>query len=249
MLRKAFAYNQTFQTIELAGVATQNDPQASHFEAPCRMAVPASVADHVTLWRLSRPGDYFRPGEVNALTKEDWAEIGAVRDGSTRRRSLGMRLFLREALSAAVDGAVDPGQWRFVRSVYGKPLIADGLPQIDFSISHSESQSLLAISRTAKIGVDVEAEAVSGWQEIAAELFSRHERATLDRAPPADRPQTFLSLWTVKEAYSKLLGVGLAFDAPANDCGSGTHLASWTAQTPSGPVVVSLAVDPLATAA
>jgi 4'-phosphopantetheinyl transferase len=85
-----------------------------------------------------------------------------------------------------------------VRSVYGKPVIADGLPQIDFSISHSESQSLLAISRTAKIGVDVEAEAVSGWQEIAAELFSRHERATLDRAPPADRPQTFLSLWTVK---------------------------------------------------
>jgi phosphopantetheinyl transferase len=249
MLRKAFAHNQTFRTIELADVVARNAPHSSHYEPPCRMPVPASVAEHVTLWQLSSPGDYFRPGEVNSLTKKDWAEIGAMRDSPTRRRSLGMRLFLREALSAAVDGAVDPSQWRFVRSVYGKPLIADGLPQIEFSISHSENLSLLAISRTAKIGVDVEAKAVTGWQEIAAELFSRREQATLDRARPAERQQTFLSLWTAKEAYSKLLGVGLAFDAPANDCGSGTHLASWSAETPSGPVVVSLAVDPPARAA
>ena len=89
-----------------------------------------------------------------------------------------------------------------------------------------------------------------GWgNQERSHLFSRAEQATLDRAPAAEREQVFLRLWTAKEAYAKLLGVGLAFDAPANDCGSGTHLATWSAETPSGPVVVSLAVDPLARAA
>ena len=246
MLRNAFAHNQTSIGFADAG---RDARQASHFDPRCRMAVPTSIAGDVTLWGVCRPADYFHSGEVGALTSQDWAEIGGTHGSRTRRQSLGMRLFLREALSAAVDGAVDPGQWHFVRSFYGKPLIADGLPQLDFSISHANNLSLLAISRTAKIGLDVEARSVPGWQEIAAELFSRDEQATLDRAPPAERERVFLRLWTAKEAYSKLLGVGLAFDAPANDCGSGTHLATWSAETPSGPVVVSLAVDPLARAA
>jgi 4'-phosphopantetheinyl transferase len=245
MLRNAYSPCPSLDTREFADVAAGpacSRAHSSHREPPCRIPVPASVGADVTIWQVPHPGDYSGSNAVNALTSEDWAEIGAMREGATRRRAFGMRSFLREALSASLGGAVKPGEWRFGRSMYGKPHVADGLLQIEFSISHTEHISLLAISRR-RLGIDVEARAVTGWREIAVDHFSRRERAMLNRAPAAAREEVFLRIWTAKEAYAKLLGVGLAFDVPANDCGPGTDLASWSTESLCGRVVVSLAID------
>ena len=215
----------------------------SHREPPTLVAVPRSIGADVTVWRVPHPGDYLGAGAVNALTKHDWAEIGALRNSAMRRRAFGVRIFLREALSAAIDNAVAPGDWRFGRTVYGKPYVANSSRNVEFSISHIDNASFLAISRTVRVGIDVAAQSVDDWQEIAEELFTLQERAMLNRSPAAEREEVFLRIWTAKEAFAKLLGVGLAFDAPANDCGAGTHLATCGTNTPQGRVVISLAVD------
>lgn len=216
----------------------------THRLRPSIVALPSSIGTHVTVWQVPHPESYPCSGPVDALTKHDWAEIGALRNSGKRRRALGMRIFLREALSAAVDG-VAPCEWRFGRTVYGKPHIRNSSHHVDFNISHIHDASFLAISRTARVGIDAAAQVTDGWQAIAAEFFTREERAMLNGSPADHREQEFLRLWTAKEAFAKLIGVGLALDAPANDCATGTLLATCTGNTPQGRVVISIAVDPV----
>ena len=216
---------------------------SSHRGAPELIATPPSINPQVDVWQVPHPGDYAGRGAANVLTKDDWAEIGALGNSTLRRRAFGMRIFLREALSGAVNDAVAPGEWRFQRTVYGKPYVANSAHSIEFSISHADTVSFLAITRSARVGIDVAARSAGNCEEIAEEFFTRAERAMLNRATAAEREETFLRIWTAKEAFAKLLGVGLAFDAPANDCGTGTHLATWTGNTPDSRVIISLAID------
>ena len=246
MLRNAYSSCPNFNTREFADVLASFAPieaRLSHREAPSRIPVPASIGDDITIWQVPKPGDYCGANAVNSMATDDLSEVGATRESTARCRTLGMRAFLRSALSAATDGAIKPSEWRFGRTIYGKPYVADGLPPIQFSISHTQNLSLLAVSHRRRLGIDAEAYAVSDWQDIANDHFSRRERAMLNRAPCRARAEVFLRIWTAKEAYAKLLGVGLAFDLPANDCGLGTHLASWSTEGPSARVIVSLAAD------
>ena len=214
----------------------------SQSNQPSVVALPPSMAKHATVWQVPYPADYSSLGSVKVLTQDDWAEIGALRSSAIRRRAFGMRIFLREALSTAVD-AVAPRDWRFGRTVYGKPYVSCNSHNVEFSISHTNNASFLAISQTVRVGIDVAMQSVDDSHEIAALLFTRHERSMLNRASAAERAEMFLRIWTAKEAFAKLLGVGMALDAPANDCGVGTHLATWAVNTPEGRVVLSLAVD------
>lgn len=185
--------------------------------------------------------DYPSPGSVNVLTQDDWAENGALQQRIAtpgfRHAHISARGFKR-----AVD-AVAPRDWRFGRTVYGKPYVSCNSHNVEFSISHTNNASFLAISQTVRVGIDVAMQSVDDSHEIAALLFTRHERSMLNRASAAERAEMFLRIWTAKEAFAKLLGVGMALDAPANDCGVGTHLATWAVNTPEGRVVLSLAVD------
>jgi 4'-phosphopantetheinyl transferase len=62
-----------------------------------------------------------------------------------------------------------------------------------------------------EVGVDLESFARA--EEIVAlapRVFSKAERAQLDALPAADRADRALTLWTLKEAYIKARGMGLA---------------------------------------
>ncbi len=61
------------------------------------------------------------------------------------------------------------------------------------------------------VGVDVEAigDRVDG-RDIAARYFSPREIAALDACAPSERRARFIEFWTLKEAYLKATGQGLA---------------------------------------
>lgn len=89
------------------------------------------------------------------------------------------------------------------------------------SLSHSGTLVMLAASRAAALGVDIErAPSSARLQALAGEICSAEERESLCALPEAAREHALLQLWTRKEALLKAAGIGLAwspasFSAPA----------------------------------
>ncbi len=128
-----------------------------------------------------------------------------------RRQFIAAHMLLRLMLSWAVGGA--PGGWQFVPSPYGKPELHPhhDLPAIRFNIAHTTNAVACAIVMGRSIGVDIEDGLhVTDPMEIAEACFSPAEIDELRAAPPARRLSMFLRLWTLKEAYTKAVGLGLS---------------------------------------
>ncbi|MBQ3374541.1 MAG: 4'-phosphopantetheinyl transferase superfamily protein [Oscillospiraceae bacterium] len=111
------------------------------------------------------------------------------------------RVMIR-ALAAKRLGRADAA---LLVSEYGKPYFAqEDAPH--FSLSHSGSLVVLASAGTP-LGVDVEVCRQMEWRDFSS-LFSGEERAMLESAefPLA----CFYRIWTVREAFSKAVGLGLS---------------------------------------
>lgn len=135
----------------------------------------------------------------------------AFRSESARLQHLAGRALVRTTLSRYRD--VAPDQWRFETNRYGRPSIDSGLRigGLHFNLSHTHGMAVCAIACVEEIGVDVEArDRDAGLDELAATVLSRQERGRLDTLQGQARRDFFFTLWTLKEAYVKARGVGLA---------------------------------------
>lgn len=133
---------------------------------------------------------------------------------------------LRQIL-ARYTGA-DPREIEFSFGSKGKPDLKSPVDTIKFNLSHSGNLALLAVTREAILGVDVEfIKTDFGGQEIAERFFSRHEVSTLLALPMEERAHAFFSCWTRKEAYIKAVGEGLSLPLDSFDVafGPGIHPA------------------------
>ncbi|MDT9696490.1 4'-phosphopantetheinyl transferase superfamily protein [Streptomyces sp. P17] len=140
---------------------------------------------------------------------DEWA-VASAREPVVRARSSGSRLLLRHAVAAA-DGT-HPHRVVVGRDGHGRPVLH--APQgLDVSISHTADVLVVGVARGRRIGVDVEA-----WDRplmargLAEKFCHPEELAELRELPPAERNAALVRLWTLKEAYTKALGVGLAYD-------------------------------------
>lgn len=131
-----------------------------------------------------------------------------------RRQYLVAHVLLRTALSRAAGGEVDPRRWRFTENDRGKPAVtpAEGLPCLHFSLSHCSGLAVVAVSSTCAVGVDIEPLKRTGTPTPLDTILGPGERAWLQSRPPPVRWTDFTRLWTVKEAYAKLVGHGLSLD-------------------------------------
>ena len=119
------------------------------------------------------------------------------------------RARIRQFLSAATG--VAPDTLIFDVSPYGQlSLRASKDRSIAFSISHSGSLSVLAISRSGLVGVDIEAVKDLSIDEMMWPL-SPAEQTDLLSVAPSDVAQAFFRYWTLKEAFIKALGLGVSF--------------------------------------
>jgi 4'-phosphopantetheinyl transferase len=109
------------------------------------------------------------------------------------------------------------------RGSRGKPYLedADGLR---FNIARSAGVTLVAVSREAEVGVDVERRRERGLRSLPDHALSGDEQDALGRLPEAARADAFLTYWVRKEAVLKAASVGLGVEpnlvevsAPADD--------------------------------
>jgi 4'-phosphopantetheinyl transferase len=108
---------------------------------------------------------------------------------------------------------VAPAAWRFRASPGGKPVIDPSLgqPDLTFSLSHARGMVACAVGHGCDLGVDVEdCERTLPFEGIARRFFAPAEADLIASLPPAEGGALFYRLWTLKEAYTKAIGLGIA---------------------------------------
>ena len=91
---------------------------------------------------------------------------------------------------------------------YGRPFIHE---TIDFTISHANDYVMCAVSKTTRVGIDVEKLREICIDDYSISLSDKElEELTSSENPIPD----FFTLWTKKEAISKADGKGLAILLP-----------------------------------
>ncbi|MBI3278775.1 MAG: 4'-phosphopantetheinyl transferase superfamily protein [Acidobacteria bacterium] len=102
----------------------------------------------------------------------------------------------------------DPRALRFRREARGKPVLEDR--ELHFSLSHSLGVALIAVSRLHEVGVDVERiREPALLDRLGARCLAPSELSDWRALPRHARAESFLRVWTRKEALLKGLGRGL----------------------------------------
>jgi 4'-phosphopantetheinyl transferase len=95
----------------------------------------------------------------------------------------------------------------------GKPHLAGGAGarSLRFNLAHADDLALVAVARGREVGVDVEREHPERADlDVARRMFAPPEAQALAALPPRLRARAFFTLWTIREAYAKGTGLGLA---------------------------------------
>lgn len=121
------------------------------------------------------------------------------------------RALVRTTLSAY--GPTAPSDWRFETNSHGCPFVVPaqaGHPRLLFNLSHTTGLVALAVTRGHDIGIDVERADRPIREQIAERHFAAQEVADLRALPLEAQDRGFFEYWTLKEAYIKARGMGLA---------------------------------------
>jgi 4'-phosphopantetheinyl transferase len=137
-----------------------------------------------------------------------------ARQGVARTRYVVAHGALRVLLAERLGTEPAAIQYRYSCAVcgsreHGRPEIAAARAGVSFSLSHSGDVGVVAIAPES-VGVDVEVvRARRHGERVAERIMSVHDYARWRSLAAAERPRAFLREWTAKEAYLKLLGVGI----------------------------------------
>ena len=128
-----------------------------------------------------------------------------------RQRYVITRALVRTLLSRYAPRA--PQEWAFEANSHGRPHIAnvEGLARgLVFNVSHTRGLVVLAISRERALGVDVEHQDRSVSPGVLERFFAPAEASAIRALPVEQQGRRLLQHWTLKEAYIKARGMGLA---------------------------------------
>lgn len=105
---------------------------------------------------------------------------------------------------------VPPAELRFAAGQYGKPAIEWPQTDIDFNVSHSESDLVVAVTRNQAIGVDIEGlRPLDDLPALVKTCLADEERSYWSALPEKDKLSSFYHFWTAKEAWVKAVGCGI----------------------------------------
>jgi len=145
---------------------------------------------------------------VQLLSEDERARWLSFRFEHSRCEYLTTRALVRTALSHCHPLA--PDAWRFQSNTYGKPAVEQNCG-LSFNLSNSLGLVVCLIAQGASVGVDVESYERAGQiVELASDVLAPREQIQLEALRGRQKANRALSLWTLKEAYIKAIGMGLS---------------------------------------
>lgn len=133
-----------------------------------------------------------------------------LRGASQAKRRAAVHDVVRSILARLASRG--PDSLRIARTERGKPYL-EGADAIQFNISHAHSHSLLAFSRGASIGCDIEDRfSDDDVTKLGPLVLHPAEVEAIGQLPVQERPAAFRRNWVRKEAVLKAVGAGLLDD-------------------------------------
>lgn len=162
----------------------------------------------VDIWYGRLSEHLCRKAELMTLLSDD--ELGKAR-GLLREQARNNYIVSRGLLRTALAGYLccEPRDLQFIVGEHGKPSLAEY--SLAFNLSHSGNVLVLAVSNLSTVGVDVETiKPRKSMHGIAQRCFSEREFQHWQQLSPAEQISQFFRLWTIKEAFVKAVGRGIA---------------------------------------
>lgn len=167
----------------------------------------------IQLW-LSHVGEPIDGDDFSHLSDAEQAQALTFSRPDLRLRYLRIRTQVRRVL--AQFSGIPASELSFAHSSQGKPFLTN-LP-ISFNISHSGDYLAIAMAhqnkagiKLDKLGVDLEQRVAKRNRDgIAERYFHPQEFSYLQALETAHREPAFYRLWTLKEAFFKARGTGIA---------------------------------------
>ena len=151
-----------------------------------------------------------RPRAEPILSISEQSRLAQILHPRALAEFLAGRLMIRTTLGHLLG--LDPADVVLHESPRGALSLDPAHHQTDlcFNLSHTDGLVVLAIARQP-VGVDVEwLDRTGRTVELADRYFARTETASLRALPETAQRDRFFDLWTLKEAYIKARGLGLA---------------------------------------
>lgn len=118
------------------------------------------------------------------------------------------RTLVRHCLAKYLDTSAE--MIEFATEPKGKPYVVNAPPNFYFNLSHSDHLVALAVSNKGVIGIDIEVDRSRSFMSIAKRYFHTSELAQLQTCGGTNQRELFFRFWTLKEAFFKALGGGIA---------------------------------------
>lgn len=116
--------------------------------------------------------------------------------------------------SVLASDPLHPASLVFSRNKHGKPELCHPATPLRFNLTHTPGLIGLAVAVGGSVGLDAEAKGRKTRGDslrLARRRFSQIEIEQLERIEdPEERAALFIKLWTLKEAYVKAVGRGIA---------------------------------------
>lgn len=189
------------------------------------------MSGETLLERLGREAHvWLQSFPLTALGSEEEAELLGLLDPEESERAQTFRSvsdrqhfilahgFLRQTLSRYAP-QIAPERWSYALGAYGRPELAGpaeacgagGGPRLRFNLSHTRGLIACSVTQGSECGIDVERrDRARNFLGMARTAFAPSERRQLEGIPTDQRQARFYQIWTLKEAYIKVIGMGLS---------------------------------------
>ena len=107
-------------------------------------------------------------------------------------------------LKYALKDYANIDKYEIVYNEYGKPYLKD--IDIYFNISNSKNVSVCVISNR-EVGIDIQYKTYK--ESLKNKVFNNKEQELLDKS--IEKESVFTKMWTIKESYVKMKGIGLSY--------------------------------------
>lgn len=149
---------------------------------------------------------------VALLSQEERARLASIDHAGRRDEFLLGRALIRTALSRR-HGRIAPHAWPLRVDARGRPELipSDAAPDLRFNLTHTDGLVACSVTHGRAVGIDAERHRpIASCLEMARRFLARSEAEALALLPEPRRGGQYLRHWTLREAYTKAHGRGLA---------------------------------------